>query len=375
MTKLSNRRSLIKKALVAAAVAGASTIPSLTKADDEKNKAPVIKKNKIRWKMIMTWQKVLPGLGTGAVRLAKRITDLSDGRLEVKVYGGGELVPPLGVFDAVSLGVAEMGHTSPYYWLSKSKASAFFCAVPGGLTAQEQSGWIRFGGGQELWDELYAGFGLKSFMAGNTGTQMGGWYNRELKSINDLKGLKIRMPGLAGQVINKLGGTSVNISPQELFTSIQSGVIDALEWIGPWNDMALGFHRVAKYYYGPAFHEPGPSLELMVNKEAYEKLPADLQNIVKEACAAECELMTAEFHANNIKAFNTLKEKHHVDIRVFPDDILKAFFEKSEEVVAEVAKESPLAKKIFDSYYDYRKLSKDYNPFSEMGYMKARLGI
>ena len=189
----------------------------------------------------MTWQKSLPGLGTGAVRLANRITALSEGRLEVKPYGSGELVPAFGVFDAVAQGTAEMAHAAPYYWLNKNRASAFFCTVPGGLTAQEQNTWLYFGGGQKLWDELYSGFGLKSFPAGNTGSQMGGWFNREINQVEDLKGLKMRIPGLGGEVLNRLGGSSQTIPSQELFTAMQSGVIDALEWVGPWNDMALDF--------------------------------------------------------------------------------------------------------------------------------------
>jgi TRAP-type mannitol/chloroaromatic compound transport system substrate-binding protein len=278
-----SRRKLIT---AGAAAVGAGTLLS----------APISKAEKsYEWKMILTWQKNLPGLGAGAVRLAKRIEKLSKGRIKIKVYGGGELVPPAGVFDSVSRGVAEMGHTAPYYWLSKNKACAFFCAVPGGLTSFEQSAWVYFGGGQKLWDELYAGFGLKSFMAGNTGTQMGGWYNREINSVEDIKGLKIRMPGLAGEVINRLGGSAQNIPPQELYSAMESGLIEALEWVGPWNDISLGFHKIAKHYYGPGFHEGGPALELMVNKKAYDSLDKELQNIIKVACATENQIMTSEF--------------------------------------------------------------------------------
>ncbi len=337
------------------------------------NPAHAIAGEKIyHWKMAMTWQKALPGLGTGALRLADRITKLSGGRLLVKAYGGGEIVPPQGVFDAVAQGTVEMGHTAPYYWLNKTRAASFFCAVPGGLTAQEMAGWIYFGGGQQLWDELYAGFGLKSFAAGSTGTQMGGWYNRELKTVNDLKGLKIRMPGLAGEVITKMGASSQTIPPQELFTAMQSGVIDALEWVGPWNDMSLGFHRVSKYYYGPAFHEGGPQLELMVNKKAYETLPKDLQHVIKVACAVENAAMLAEYHANNIQAFEVLKKREKVDIRLFPEEILREFFKISAEVVAEVGGESALSRKIYDSYSAYRRASMDMTPFTELGFLKAR---
>lgn len=334
--------------------------------------APSIASGKQEWKMVLTWQKSLPGLGTGAVRLAKRITELSDGKLTVKVYGGGELVPALGVFDAVSQGTAEMGHSAPYYWLNKSRGTSFFCGVPGGLTVQEQNGWLYFGGGKKLWDELYAQFGLVAFAAGNTGCQMGGWFNRELKSRQDLNGLKMRIPGLGGEVFTKLGGSAQVIPPQELFTAMQSGVIDALEWVGPWNDLSLGLHRVSKYYYGPAFQEGGPTLELMVNKAAFDRLTPHLQKVVKIACATENELMTAEYHANNVRAFQTLKHKHNVDIRRYPDDVLKAFFATAREVVAEVATDGDIEKRIYESYYKYRDYSLQMAPFTELGFMQTR---
>ncbi len=363
-TKKRASHNTLKRRSFLAGVMGASVASSFP--------APAIAKDIRQWKMVMTWQKVLPGLGTGAVRLAKRITKLSDGRLEVKPYGGGELVPALGVFDAVAQGTAEMGHSAPYYWLSKNRASAFFCAVPGGLTAQELNGWVYFGGGQQLWDELYAPFGLKAFPAGNTGTQMGGWFNKELHTASDLKGVKIRMPGLAGEVVAKLGASSQTIPPQELFTAMQSGVIDALEWVGPWNDISLGFHRVSKYYYGPAFHEGGPMLELMVNRKAYESLPKDLQLIVKAACATENDLMTAEYCANNIRAFQALKHEHNVDIRLYPKDLLKQFFSLSEQIVADVAQDGDINKRIYESYAQYRKQAIEMSPFSERGFMNAR---
>lgn len=360
MSKIINRRAFVA-GTAAAGIAAASSFPK-----------PAIASGKMQWKMVMTWQKVLPGLGTGAMRLAKRITALSDGKLEIKPYGGGELVPAMGVFDAVSQGTAEMGHAAPYYWLNKSKATGFFCGMPGGLTAQEQNGWLYFGGGKQLWDELYAKFGLVAFAAGNTGCQMGGWYNKEINTSDDLKGLKMRMPGLGGEVFSKLGGSAQVIPPQELFTAMQSGVIDALEWVGAWNDMSLGFHRVSKYYYGPAFQEGGPTLELMINKQAFDGLPKDLQNVVKVACAAENDIMTAQYHANNARAFQVLRKKYKVDIRKYPDEVLKAFFDKAKEVVADIANEGDIEKRIHDSYMKYRKYAVEMSPYAELGFMQAR---
>lgn len=358
-----NRRQFLKTA----ALAGAATATGLTAGS-----APAYAKGILQWKMVMTWQKALPGLGTGAVRLAERITQMSEGRLEIKVYGGGELVPALGCFDAVSDGTAEMAHAAPYYWLSKNRSTAFFCAVPGGLTAQEQNAWLYFGDGLRLWHELYADFGLIAFPAGNTGTQMGGWFKNPLHSLADIQGLKMRIPGLSGEVIAELGGTPQTIPGSEIFTALQSGVIDATEWVGPWNDIALGFHKVAKYYYGPAFQEGGPTLELMINRQAFLALPEDLQRIIKIACATENMLMLSEFQANNLRAYHELRKDGSVKIQPYPDEILKAFFKTSEEVVASTAELGAINRRIYESYAAFRKTAMDYAPVSEYGFMRAR---
>lgn len=359
------RRDALKMLAGAGAAAATAVLPA---------RAPAVITGKRVWKMVMSWHKVLPGLGMGAVRLAERITRMTEGKIEVKAYGGGELVPPLGVFDAVSEGSAELGHSSPYYWLSKSRSSAFFCTVPGGLTSQEQNAWIYFGGGLKLWHELYAPFNLIAFPAGNTGVQMGGWFRKELNSIEDIKGLKMRIPGIAGEVISKLGGLPQNIPAQELFTSLQSGVIDALEWVGPWNDMAMGFHRIAKFYYGPGFHEGGPALELMINKTAYDSLSPDLQKIIKVACAAENMLMESEYIANNNRAMRDLK-KNHPDVKVqsYPEDILKAVFSLSEEAVAETATLGDINRRIYESYSDFRSMAMEMAPVTEYGFLRGRL--
>ena len=372
MKKSLSRRKLITGiGAIAASIAGLKADKSLA-SSPKGISAPNISKGLKEWKMVMTWQKTLPGLGTGAVRLADRITKLSNGKLNVKVFAGGELVPPTQIFDAVAGGVAEMGHTAPYYWMNKNKACAFFCAVPGGLTSFEQNAWIYYGEGQKLWDELYGEFGLKSFAAGNTGTQMGGWFNKELNTVDDLKGLKVRMPGLAGEVLNRVGGTAQNIPPQELFNALNSGLIDGLEWVGPWNDIALGFHKAAKHYYGPGFHEGGPTLELMVNKKAFESLDKDLQRIVKVACATENSIMASEFYTNNLKTFAVFNKKYGVQPKKIPDEILKKLFSISKEVVAETATEGKINKKIYESYNNFRKVSIETGIVTEYGFLKSR---
>ena len=237
-----------------------------------------------KWKMVTTWPKNFPGLGTGANKLAQLITEMSGGRIKVKVYGAKELVPAFEVFDAVSRGTAEMGHGASYYWKGKSEAAQFFSAVPFGLNAQEMNAWLYYGGGMELWQELYAPFNLIPAAAGNTGVQMGGWFNKEIKSVADLKGLKMRIPGLGGEVLKRAGGTPVSLPGGEIYTSLQSGAIDATEFVGPYNDLAFGLYKAAKHYYYPGWHEPGTTLEAMMNKKAFEALPKDLQSIVLNAC-------------------------------------------------------------------------------------------
>ena len=226
-----------------------------------------------KWKMVTTWPKNFPGLGTAPERFAKNVALMSQGQLEVKVFGAGELVPALEVFDAVSGGTAEMGHGAGYYWKGKAPEAQFFTTVPFGMTAQEMNGWIHHGGGQALWEEVYAKFGLVPLAAGNTGVQMGGWFNKEINSVADLKGLKMRIPGLGGEVFKRIGGLPVLLPGSELFTALQTGAIDASEWVAPYNDLAFGLHKAAKYYYYPGWHEPGPALELIVRKEAFESLP------------------------------------------------------------------------------------------------------
>jgi TRAP-type mannitol/chloroaromatic compound transport system substrate-binding protein len=327
---------------------------------------------KYKWKMVTTWPKNFPGLGTGANNLAKLITEMSGGRIQVKVYGAKELVPAFEVFDAVSRGTAEMGHGAAYYWKGKSEAAQFFAAVPFGLTAQEMNGWLYHGGGMQLWEEIYAKFNLIPAAAGNTGVQMGGWFNKEINSVNDLKGLKMRIPGLGGEVLKRAGGTPVSLPGGELYTSLQSGAIDATEFVGPYNDLAFGLYKVAKYYYYPGWHEPGTTLEAMINKKAFDALPKDLQSIVRNACKVVNQDMLAEYTARNNAALDTLVNKHNVQLRQYPDDVLKKIKSLSDEVVAEVAAKDKMSRKVYESFKKFRDQAADWHAVSEQAYMKAR---
>ncbi|MBE9399593.1 TRAP transporter substrate-binding protein [Pontibacterium sp. N1Y112] len=325
-----------------------------------------------KWKMVTTWPKNFPGLGTGANYLAKLIGEMTNGRVQVKVYGAKELVGALEIFDAVSRGTAEMGHGAAYYWKGKSIAAQFFAAVPFGLTAQEMNSWLYHGGGMELWEELYAKFGLVPGAAGSTGVQMGGWFNKEINSLDDVKGLKMRMPGLGGEVLKRAGGTPVLLPGGEIFPALQSGAIDASEWVGPYNDLAFGLYKAAKYYYYPGWHEPGTTLESFINKDAFEALPKDLQVAVRNAIRVANQDMLADFTAKNNRALEQLVTEHGVQLRKFPDDVLKKLKTLSDEVVAEEAAKDPMAQKVYDSFVKFRDQATAWHAVSEQAYMNAR---
>ncbi len=372
------RREIVKVLGLGAAAAGLAACTEEKKAEvaDCKPAAPAApvaaKPETIEWKMVTTWPKNFPGLGTGANNLADLIGKMSGGRIHVKVYGAKELVGALEIFDAVSRGTAEMGHGAAYYWKGKSRAAQFFAAVPFGLTAQEMNSWLYHGGGMELWEEVYAEFGLVPGAAGNTGVQMGGWFNREINSVEDLKGLKMRIPGLGGEVLKRAGGTPVLLPGGEIFPSLQSGAIDATEWVGPYNDLAFGLHKAAKYYYYPGWHEPGTTLECFMNKEAFEKLPEDLQVIVRNALRVANQDMLADFTAKNNRALEQLVNVEGVELRPFPDDVMKQLKTLSDEVVSEEAAQDPMSQKVFESFVKFREQAVKWHAVSEQAYLNAR---
>lgn len=324
------------------------------------------------WKLVTTWPKNYPGLGSAPENFAKKIAAMSGERIKIKVFGAGQLVPAFEVFDAVSQGTAQVGHGAAYYWTGKAKAAGFFTSVPFGLNAQEMNGWLHYGGGLELWRELYSPFNLIPFAGGSTGVQMAGWFNREINSMEDIKGLKMRIPGLGGDVITRAGGVSVTMPGGELYTSMQTGVIDATEWVGPYNDLAFGFHQVAKYYYYPGWHEPGPILEFIVNKDAYASLPSDLQAIVESAARAVNQDMLDEYTARNNSALVELVEKHGVDVRKLPDDVLTELRRLSAEVLDELGQDSEISGRIAQSVMEFKKQAMEYHAISEEAYYKVR---
>ena len=323
------------------------------------------------WRMVTTWPKNFPGLGTGAQYLANTINKLSGGRIKVTVYGSGELVPAFEIFDAVSNGVAELGHGSAYYWKGKNDTFQFFSTVPFGMTANEMNAWLYKGGGMALWEEAYKDFNLVPMAAGNTGVQMGGWFNKEINSLKDLKGLKMRIPGLGGEVLKRAGGTPVNLPGGELFTALKTGTIDATEWVSPYNDLAFGLHKAAKYYYYPGWHEPGTTLECFVNKDKYEELPEDLKNILLGASKMANIDMLCEIISKNNEALEVLKNKHQVDIRSYPEEVLNELYEISTKVVKELSLSSDFAKEVYNSYSSFQKKTRNWNEISIKSYLNT----
>ena len=324
-----------------------------------------------RWKLVTTWPKNLPGLGAAPENFARYVNEMSNGRLEVRVFGAGEIVPAFEVFDAVSQGAAEVGHGASYYWKGKIPAAVFFTAVPFGMTAQEMNGWLHYGGGLELWQELYAPFGVIPFAGGSTGVQMAGWFNRELRSAKDLSGLKMRIPGLAGEVLDAAGGTAVRIAGGEVYTSMQTGVIDAVEWVGPYNDRTLGLNEVAEFYYYPGWHEPGAMLEFTVNAAAFQELPSDLQAIVRYAARAANQNMLDEFTARNNESLQQLLAAG-TQLRHLPEDVLNLLYEKSVEAMMNLRTSDAMAEKIAVSYDAFSKNVRAYHEISERAYLNAR---
>lgn len=334
---------------------------------------PAIAQDRLEWKMVTSWPKGLPGLGTGAERLAERITKASAGRLTVKVFAAGELVPATGCFDAVSQGTADMGHDASNYHIDRLAAAGFFCSVPMGLTAGELNGWVYFGGGQELWDELYAPHNVKPFLAGNTGAQMGGWYRKEINKVSDFKGVKFRTVGHGAQVLARLGVTIVPLPSNEIFSGLQSGAIDGAEWVGPYNDLSLGFYKVTKLYYWPGFQEPGGAVQCVINKGKYEALSDELRQIVAMSCAAENDMMLAEFNGRSPAALATLVNEHGVEIRQFPRDVLAALGTASGEVMEELFENGDeITRRIATSYFKFRQDAMRYTKISEAAFTAAR---
>jgi TRAP-type mannitol/chloroaromatic compound transport system substrate-binding protein len=364
------RETMMKKILTFIFLIG--IISGCSGGQESSNSANTEEYKTYKWRLVTSWPKNYPGLGMAPERIADLVEEMSDGQMQITVYGAGEQVPAFGVFDAVSSGSHQMGHSGGYFWKGKVPAAQFFTSVPFGLTADEINAWVNRGGGLELWREIYEPFNIYPIPAGNTGTQMFGWFKKEINSLEDVKGLKMRIPGIGGEVLKEAGGIPVTLPGGELFTALQTGVIDATEWVGPYNDLTFGFHQAAKYYYYPGWHEPGPMLELLINMDAWNSLPKHLQVIIEIATKAVNQDTLDEYLARNNQALTELIEVHGVELRKLPDDVIEEFRSISNEILSELAEEDEIIGKVYDSYIEFKNNVTEYHKISEDSFIEAR---
>ena len=364
------RETMMKKSLIFVLLAG--LISSCTGGQEPVSANDSEDYKTYKWRLVTSWPKNYPGLGMAPERIADLVEDMSNGQMQITVYGAGEQVPAFGVFDAVSSGSHQMGHSGGYFWKGKVPAAQFFTSVPFGLTADEINAWVNRGGGLELWREIYKPFNIYPIPAGNTGTQMFGWFNKEINSLEDIKGLKMRIPGIGGEVLKEAGGIPVTLPGGELFTALQTGVIDATEWVGPYNDLTFGFHQAAKYYYYPGWHEPGPMLELLINMDAWNSLPKHLQVIIEIATKAVNQDTLDEYLARNNQALTELIEVHGVELRKLPDDVIDEFRTISNKILSDLSKEDEVIAKVYESYISFKDNVTEYHKISEDAFIEAR---
>ena len=324
-----------------------------------------------RLKMAETWQTNFPIFGDAPRNMAAMAEKMSNGRLKITIDSANKHKSPFGVFDMVRAGQYDMGHSASYYWKGKVPNTLYFTTMPFGMTAPEQYAWFYHGGGMQLMEKVYGQFNLLSFPGGNTSNQMGGWFQKEINSLEDLKGLKMRIPGFAGEVLAKLGASPTNIPPGELYTALERRTIDALEWVGPSLDLRMGFHKIAPFYY-TGWHEPATELQFMINKRSWDRLPEDLQEILRVAMrTAAYDMYIQSYHesSENLAVLDT--EYPDVKIRTFPEDVMTALRIANDELLAEKAKEDPLAKEILESQASYLKKVRHWTDISDKAYLNS----
>ncbi|MCA9838281.1 MAG: TRAP transporter substrate-binding protein [Trueperaceae bacterium] len=353
------RRDFLKKAGVAAA-ASASFSPLMFASAQA---------GTYKFGMVTSWPTSLDTIYGGATNTAKFLSEITDGDVEVEVFPAGAQVGGLEVYDAVSTGAFEMGHTASYYYVGKDPAQGIFTALPFGLNAQEQNAWLYSGGGQELWNELNAPDNLIAFAAGNTGVQMGGWFNKEINSVDDLQGLTMRIPGLGGQVMSRAGVNVQVIPGGEIYLALERGAIDATEWVGPYDDEILGFNKVAKYYYAPGWHEPGPTLGTYINLDVYNSLPVDIQNAIQQASKGANMQMLADYDAKNGPALQRIIDAGGVEMRTFPTEVLNALEGFANDLYAEYAESSEMFAKVWPEWVKFRDEIRGWHRISEQAYL------
>ncbi|MDH3997388.1 MAG: TRAP transporter substrate-binding protein [Desulfuromonadales bacterium] len=335
--------------------------------------APKAEKKKIVWKLAMTWPTNFPVFGDAVIKMAEMTKAMSNGELEIRIDSKNKHKAPFGILDMVKEGQYQMGHSASYYWKGKDVNTMFFTTMPFGMIAPEQYAWFYYGGGMELMKKTYDNHGVYSFPGGNTGNQMGGWFQKEINSLDDLNGLKMRIPGFAGEVLSKLGVVVTNIAPGELYTALDRGTIDALEWVGPSLDLNMGFHKIAPYYY-TGWHEPATELQFMVNQAEFDGLPKHLQEILTIAMQyAAYDMYTRSYHDSAINWASIQEEYPEVKIRTFPPEVIAAMKAENNKLLQETAAQNPAFKEILESQTAYMKKARDWTAISDYAYLKDNL--
>jgi len=325
---------------------------------------------KVRWNLAMTWNSTLTPFVNAPLKVAQLVSEMTGGNFVIKVEGAEKHKAALEILDMVKGGQYEMGHSASYYWKGKDATTAILTTVPFGMNADEQNAWLYYGGGMQLMQKCYDKFGVYAFPGGNTGVQMGGWFRKEIKSLDDLKGLKMRIPGVAGEVFAKLGVNVTNIAPGELYTSLDRGTIDALEWVGPGMDIKMGFHKIAPYYY-TGWHEPATDLQFLINKKAFDELPAEYKAALKAAMQVAATDMHYENFSMSADAWASMKtEFPNIKVMTFPEPVLAAMKKASDEVHNDYAAKDPLFKEVFDSQNAFMKKAREWTKISELYYLQ-----
>jgi len=332
-----------------------------------------VKQETIVWKLAQTWGTGFPIFGDAVIRMADLVKVMSNGEMEIRIDSANKHKAAFGILDMVNAGQYEMGHSGSYYWKGKDASTMFFTTMPFGMIAPEQYAWFYYGGGMELMQRVYEKHGVYSFPGGNTGNQMGGWFRKEINSLDDLQGLKMRIPGFAGEVLSKLGVVVTNIAPGELYTALDRGTIDALEWVGPSLDLNMGFQKIAPYYY-TGWHEPGTELQFLVNKEKFDALPEHLQQILTTAMEfAAYDMYARSYHESAVNWASIEKDYPEVQIRTFSPEIISAMKQANAELLAESAANDPMFKEILDSQTAYMKMARKWTEISDYAYLKDNI--
>ncbi len=335
--------------------------------------SPAIAQNKRNLTMVMGWPHNFPGLASNAYNWAKYVEELSDGEITVKVHAAGELVGAFEIWDATGSGAADCYHGNPAWLASKWQGANFFCVIPFGLTALEHCGWLYHGGGLEMQQEFWRKrFNVVPFPAGQTGQQWGGWFNREITDMDSFRGITVRATGITAEVLRRAGASAAVVAPHEVFQALQSGVIDAAEIVGPWLDMGNGIHQHGKYYYTPGWQEPNSACEVGINADLYDSLSPKHQKIMERAAQATNAVNLGEWPYYNIKFLRELKEKHNVDIRIFPDDVLTVLATESVKLTEELGNADEDSKRVYESWKPYRDMALDYSVHADLPSMQAR---